>query len=313
MARHVFGAIVTGLGVASNNRGLTEGNTTTLQKIVWRNSVHSTISSEAIRFSLRRQLDNCNRNWDEATRKNTWRDADFLRWSKDSKEEVFADDDLLGFMRADAAKEEADDSEQEDEAGDAKKAKPKKNDAKGTIKVRRGVLEISRAVSLTPWAGDATFNAASPAASPAAAKKGDNPVPYAAEMHATYYQYGFSMTPDSLRVKSRAGDAIKAIASLGPVAGNHGRFLFDFSPESIVFRISEEPSPRILNCFDLHNGEIIADELVRKIQSGDVKASEVIVGGKIAKKLAILVGDTRCFPGVVAAAEKACDLLLGSA
>jgi CRISPR-associated protein Cst2 len=54
MSLHVFGAIVTANGTAANNRGLTEGNVTTLQKLVWNGHVHTTVSAEAIRFALRR-------------------------------------------------------------------------------------------------------------------------------------------------------------------------------------------------------------------------------------------------------------------
>src|SRR5690606_7054486 len=134
-----------------------------------------------------------------------------------AKEEPFIDDDLLGFMAAEGAKEEQ----------------------KGGAKVRRAVLEITRAVSLTAWPGDVTFNAASPGATPSAQKKGTNPVPYATEMHATRYQYGFALTPEKLRKPSRAIAAIEGIANLGEVAGNHGRFLFDFSPESIILRVTQ--------------------------------------------------------------------------
>lgn len=83
MARHVFAAIVTGHGTAANNRGLTEGNVTTLQKIVWNGEVHTTVSAEAIRFALRRHLaeaEECNRMFDDNLRVNTWRDAKFERW-----------------------------------------------------------------------------------------------------------------------------------------------------------------------------------------------------------------------------------------
>jgi len=57
----------------------------------------------------------------------------------------------------------------------------------GSADVRRAVLEVTRAISLLPWAGDVTFNAASPGATPSAAKKGNNPVPYGTELHATRY------------------------------------------------------------------------------------------------------------------------------
>jgi CRISPR-associated protein Cst2 len=316
MTKHIFGSIVTGLGIASNNRGLTEGNTTTLQKIVWRDSVHSTVSAEAIRFALRRLLADCNRTWNESLRKNEWLDAEFSRWAAaaDAKPAVFADDDLLGFMRADAAKQEnnEDDAEEPDETATEKKpkgtAKPK-----GTINVRRGVLEISRAISLTPWAGEVTFNAASPGASPAAAKKDKkdalNPVPYAAEMHATHYQYGFAMTPSKLRVQARAAEALHALASLGSVAGNNGRFLFDFSPETVIYRICDEASPRILNCYEFADGMPSAAELVRKVKSEDIKASEIIVGGKLAASLKLALPGIDAFEGVAKATEKAINKL----
>jgi CRISPR-associated protein Cst2 len=108
----------------------------------------------------------------------------------------------------------------------------------GSTDVRRAVLEMTRAVSLTPWAGEHIFNAASPGATPCASKGGgSNPVPYAAEIHATRYQYGLAMIPGRLRDPKRVAVALRALGRLGPVAGNHGRFLFDFAPESIVIRL----------------------------------------------------------------------------
>ena len=39
MSKHLFGIICTHHGTAANNRGETEGNTTTLQKILWQGDV----------------------------------------------------------------------------------------------------------------------------------------------------------------------------------------------------------------------------------------------------------------------------------
>ena len=155
MSLHVFGNIVTPFGTAANNRAETEGNITTLQKFIWHGASHSTVSAEAIRFALRRLLANAdengaNRNWDEDDRVNTWEDHEFNGWAKKNGK-TYIDDDLLGFMTAEAAKEEGE---------------------SGSANVRRAVLEITRAVSLTPWSGDVTFNAASPGATPSAQKKG---------------------------------------------------------------------------------------------------------------------------------------------
>jgi CRISPR-associated protein Cst2 len=268
MSLHVFANVVTPFGTAANNRAETEGNITTLQKILWHGQTHSTVSAESIRFALRRRLGDAERNgtnrrWDEEERNNVWKDWTFKGW--DSEEDAtFIDDDLLGFMTAEAAKEEG-------------KA--------GSVNVRRAVLEVTRAVSLTPWAGDVTFNAASPGATPSAQKKGSNPVPYGTEVHATRFQYGIALTPERLRDKSRAAKAIKALCELGTVAGNHGRFLFDFSPDSVAFRITDDPAPRLLYCFETADeGKTVdAPELLGRVEDGDIKAEELFLGGAITR------------------------------
>jgi CRISPR-associated protein Cst2 len=261
MAIHVFANAVTGYGTAANNRAETEGNITTLQKLIWKGQTHSTVSAESIRFALRRELaafEETNRSWDEQIAANVWKDHQFSAWAKD-KAKVFIDDDLLGYMTAEASNEEG---------------------VAGSANIRRAVLEVSRAVSLTPWPGDVTFNAASPGATPSAAKKGTNPVPYGTEVHATRYQYGIAMTPGRLRDPNREKSAINALCALRTVAGNHGRFLFDFSPEVIVFRVTTDPAPRLLYCFETNDdGQTVhLDILLRRIESGDVDSSEIYVG-----------------------------------
>jgi len=263
MSFHVFGNIVTPFGAAANNRAETEGNITTLQKLIWHGAPHSTVSAESIRFALRRLLAaaedrGTNRNWDESDRVNTWQDHEFNGWA-DANGETFIDDDLLGFMTAEAAKEEGE---------------------SGSANVRRAVLEITRAVSLTAWSGDVTFNAASPGATPSAQKKGSNPVPYGTEVHATRYQFGFAMTPERLRDSTRAASAVTALGSLRTVAGNHGRFLFDFSPDAIVLRLTQDPAPRLLYCFGTSDSgqTVSAEPLLSRIESGDIAADELIFG-----------------------------------
>jgi len=268
MSLHVFANVVTSFGTAANNRAENEGNITTLQKLLWQGETHSTVSAEAIRFALRRLLggsDTTNRTWDEDARANVWEDHQFKNWAKDTGA-TFIDDDLLGFMTAEAAKEDG------------------SGDGKGSINVRRAVLEVTRAVSLTPWAGDVTFNAASPGATPSASKgdknKSKNPVPYGTELHATRYQYGVALTPERLRDKTRAATAIHALCNLGTVAGNHGRFLFDFSPDAVVIRLTQDPAPRFLYCFDTTDGgkTVGASALLSRIANGDIDPQELIVG-----------------------------------
>lgn len=290
MSQHLFAAIVTHHGTAANNRGETDGNVTTLQKLLWQGQVHTTVSAEAIRFALRRRLvlsepkEGMNRQWDEDLRSNTWRDPEFKGWKK-KEGSTFIDDDLLGFMSATAAKEE----------GEA-----------GSANVRRAVLEVTRAISLLPWAGDVTFNAASPGATPSAAKKGNNPVPYGTELHATRFQYGIALTPDRLRNKDRVKAAITGLCELAEVAGNHGRFLFDFSPESVVFRLTDDPAPRLLYIFEQKDQTVDAPQLLARVEAGDIAAQELVIGGSFAAAPAAAKLKTMgaaVFPGVRKAAE----------
>jgi len=298
MSLHVFANLVTPFGTAANNRAETEGNITTLQKLIWQGQPHSTVSAEAIRFALRRLLAKiekagANRAWDESARVNTWKDHAFNDWAEKDIGKTYIDDDLLGFMSAEAGKEE----------GEA-----------GTANVRRAVLEVTRAISITPWPGDVTFNAASPGATPSAAKKGSNPVPYGTEVHATRYQFGLALTPERLREESRAAKALRAFGDLRTVAGNHGRFLFDFAPESIVLRVTDDPAPRLLYCFETQdNGKTVtAPELVRRIKAGDIKAEELVVGGPVMSADCKTGKDLResgvksLYEGVKAALDEAC-------
>ncbi len=305
MSIHLFANIVTPFGTAANNRGETEGNTTTLQKLIWHGQPHTSVSAEAIRFALRRRLHDTdgvelNRYWDDDTRRNEWNAYDSKTKSVAFDTDRFFDDDLLGYMSAEAAREEA-------------------GETKGTANVRRSVLEITRAVSLTPWSGDVVFNAASPRATPAAAKgEGDNPVPYAAEVHATRYQYGVAMTPSRLADPTRAATAIRCLAALGEVAGNQARFLYDFSPESIVLRITDDPAPRLLYCFDTRDNAktvTLAQPFSDRVgdDAADIRGDELILGGAVADTDAAKDLKSRgatLFPhGVKAAVEAACERL----
>jgi CRISPR-associated protein Cst2 len=317
MSLHVFASIVTPFGTAANNRGETEGNITTLQKLIWFGLPHTSISAESIRFALRRLLaeqenGRINRSYNETTRVNEWKDGGFASWGADT-DATYIDDDLLGFMSADAAKAEAEDAAEPTEvvASEGKKKEKNIRKPKGTATVRRGVLEVTRAVSLTPWPGDVTFNAASPGATRSAAKQGANPVPYGTEVHATRYQYGLALTPDRLKDKTRAAKALYALCQLGTVAGNHSRFLFDFAPDGVVFRITDDPAPRLLYCFETtdEGRTIEAPILMQRVEDRDIQAKELVIGGSFArsqtaKKLQELGATIPSPGGVLAAVEE---------
>jgi CRISPR-associated protein Cst2 len=275
MSWHLVGAVVTGRGIAANNRGETEGNVTTLQKVLWNGDVHTTVSAEAIRWAIRSAWQQrglaVNRQWDELTRRHSWNDPEFVDGAAD-----YIDDDVLGYMSAQAAKVEAgDDSESGSGRGRGR--------ARGGALVRRSRFEVTRAVSLDPWPGDVVFSVASIGATPSAAMKGAFPVPYSAEVHATRYQYGFALTPESLIDRHRALDVVDAVIDLGDVAGNHARFYFDFAPDAVIFRWTEDFAPRILCAFvGAADGELSVPRILERVGAGDIDPAELIVGGSLA-------------------------------
>jgi len=301
VSKHLFGAIATPHGVAANNRGENEGNMTTLQKILWNGEVHSTVSAEAIRWAIRadwqRREYKVNRTWDEKTRRHAWQDPDFLQEGV-----PYIDDDVLGYMSAQAAKEEANEEP-------AEEPKPKRGGRqRGKATVRRSRFEATRAISLAPWPGDVVFNVAGIGATPSASTKGDFPVPYSGEVHATRYQYAFALTPEYLLDRQRALALVDAIVDLAEVAGSHARYLYDFAPDAVIFRWTDDFAPRILYPYQLgEGGRLAVPEVVRRVQAGDVDARELIVGGSLAEtRDGQTLGElgASVHPGVKAAAQE---------
>ncbi|MCC6328789.1 MAG: DevR family CRISPR-associated autoregulator [Acidobacteria bacterium] len=315
MSKHLFGLVVTPYGTAANNRGENEGNITTLQKILWKNEVHTTVSAEALRWAFRYYwqkrggYDSVNRRWNDESGDHDWQDQTWKPWTSndeaDSQLPTFIDDDVLGFMLAEAASTDGNDEldslkgdkkklddefkslskeEQKGDHGKSLKEKSKMLDSKikimsqGKADKRKGALEVTRAISLLPFAGDITFNAKSGTKS--------NTSLYGTEVHATRYQYGVALTPESLRETSRVLDIIDAIVNLNQVAGNQSRFLYDFAPDSVVFRWTDDFAPRILYGFEMDaEANISFRSVLEKVNSGDIVASELYIGGKITQSL----------------------------
>jgi CRISPR-associated protein Cst2 len=259
MSKHLFATIVTPTAIAANNRGEGDGSTlSTLQKITRGNEQYTTISAEAIRWAFREYFQNLNEK--EVNRTfDPEKDGGIYELKSEKNKEAkkfdparYIDDDLFGYM-------------------DAKKGADNEN---ATTK-RRGVLEVSRAISLDPFWGDVVFGS----------KGGekDKTSIHNTEVHCTAYQYTLALTPESLKKPNRAMLLLDAIAAIRHVGGNHSRFLYDFRPESIAIRVTDDPSPWIIGCFERVGDFVGCSELVRLIEAKDVDSKELIVGGKIAR------------------------------
>jgi len=281
MSKHLFGMVLTHQGIYANNRGENEGNTNTLQKVLHKGDLFTTVSAEAIRYALRDVWqEGClklNRTTNDH-RSCVFKDKKFEKWHEN------LDDDVLGFMHA----------------------------SKETLS-RRGILEITRAISTTPWRGEVMHNFASSGSNPSV--KDDNPIPYSIEVHDTRYQYGVAMTPEFLgrngmnseetldagEKKSRIQYVLEGITNLKRVGGNHARYLTDYSPEVLVLRWTDDPVPRFLNCFEQdEHGVISVSSLISKIKGGDIDAGEIFLGSAIEFEDSSVLKDlgANVFPGV---------------
>jgi CRISPR-associated protein Cst2 len=56
--------------------------------------------------------------------------------------------------------------------------------------------------------------------------------------------------------------------------------LFDFSPDAVVIRITQDPAPRLLYCFSTPDDgkTLTADALVKRIEAGDISKDEIVFG-----------------------------------
>ena len=93
------------------------------------------------------------------------------------------------------------------------------------------------------------------------------------------------------------------------MAGNQGRFLYDFSPDAVVFRLTDDPAPRILYAFVLEDGRLRFPEIVRKVKAGDIVPGELVLGGAIDADDRGAMSGAEYHEGVRAACQAACARL----
>src|SRR5262245_61078701 len=161
---YLYGTILTSESVAANNRGDNIGNTTTLQKVFHQDDLHTSVSAEAIRFAIRYRFQlelqdlQVNRKYNPDTGKVKYKDDKWTDWSP--SDDVFVDDDLMGFMNAAAAKKEREEEDAEAEMSSEENHTPKssKKKPKGKAYKRTSPLAVGRAVSLRPYRGELSFN-----------------------------------------------------------------------------------------------------------------------------------------------------------
>ncbi len=268
-AHHAFIDVIHEALNASLNRGENDGNEQLIQQILWHDEPHTTISPFSIRWKVRYQFQEQEQKvyqkWDRVQRIH-------VPQSKEHNPQDYIDDDVMGFMVTEAAKK----------------------NQKGTIKARLGALGTNRAISLTPYDGT-TFNYYN------SGEKNHLSI-HSTNVHNTWYQYCFALDSKHLVNQERILNVIDAFIYLGQVGGHSNDSLFDFSPESMVLRWTNDNCPRFLYCFEQdEHQQVIAPELIEQVEAGDIIPQELWIGGEITKRLNL--ENTHIFRGIKATAE----------
>ena len=260
MKTNCFLTSVTQTQIAANNGSQNEGNRSTLHKIYAEDEIRTLVSGPAIKQSLRMYMQEhyplqVNRIYSVENDEYIYRNQE----KKGTKVVVIynpeenADEDAFGYMKA-------------EEGVGANK--------------RKAAVEVTPAISLDSYGNETIFGVT-------AGTKNSNSI-HENEVHLTAYQYTVSMPLKSFVKPERANIILDAIAQLKGVGGKHSNFLYDFRPESIVIRVTDDWSPWIINCFkrtgklSLDSNSVGCPRLIELIQSGDIAADELIVAGRIA-------------------------------
>lgn len=240
-----------------------------MQKVFVNESVHTSLSSEAIRFAIRYrfQLENIpvNRSYDPSTNKYTYFDESRKCWGDGIH---LIDDDIMGFLYARADRKDSDDGDDETMNADEQHSVKLSQ-----IATRRSPLSVGRAVSMRPYKGELTFNCVG-------GEKNSRSL-YLAETHTTEYQYSFALNLDQVAERAHTFNVLDAIMDPPNVGGNASRFYYDFSPESIVLRLTTQHSSKVQNCFLFEENSVVIPSLVRQVKSGDIDPHELFIGGTI--------------------------------
>lgn len=219
--------IITAPVLAANARGEGGGNGQTLQKVSTPHGTYTLLSGQSIRRAIRENL--------QAMGAKLWRKSRAIPESITGygygpnndkiamvdvipeNPEQYDDTILFGYMIAQKAKE----------------------DGEGTHKCK-AALDVTTALSLTPYAGDAFFGQG---LNYDKNKTQDMLLPYHMEQHYTRYAIGLTVNLNDLRKRPGAFKLlIEAISHGLKVGGNHSAHLSNYDADTVLWRFHKTPS-----------------------------------------------------------------------
>jgi len=210
--------VVTNPVLASNNRGENEGNLQTLQKVRTREGMRTVLSGYAIKRAIRDAMQaNGAKMWRRSVDPDQVNRAGYIYGENDSPTLAGAepkapegyDDVVFGYMSAPKGKAE-----------DAVK--------------RAGCVEVSAALSTTPYDGDMAFVQGLKAATPDLA-------PFSHERHYTRYQFTLTMNLGDLAGQPTSLPYLLDSLRFLRVGGSHASNASELSPAVLAWRFHKAP------------------------------------------------------------------------
>ena len=253
---NVFGVALTNEAPSSNNRGENQENYLPLQHITIGDKIHSVVTSVSIRNRLRDVLA-LNFIMNRSRHQLPDNPQPCVKYSGLINPNKFLDDAIFGYVVAEKKKESKSKTSKEEDA-------PRLREPDAPIS-KKSLLLVNHAVSLyeTPhdtllqqyprqerdWIESKKSKSAKKKADTENEDEGTAQVQgglLTVEVHYTSYQFPFGLE----RVETWNNDdwikgVLNAIGQLGQVAGNHSRTFFDFSPKSLVVRVTDAPAPQL--------------------------------------------------------------------
>lgn len=229
---NIFGVALTNQALSSNNRSENDDNYSNLQKIQKNGETYTVVSSFAWRNRMREVFkEDAKLNAELKVNRERFYDPENPQPSVKYNDKInikeYIDDYTFGYVIA-----------------NKKEKNNKLSDTNMGIQGKSAVL-FNHAVSTSPFEGD-TILQQYPKQYWKGEKEGKGGGLLQNEVHYTSYQIPFALEHvERWPNKEWVGEVLKAIGNIGPVAGNHARSFFDFSPSSIIIRVSKSSAPQL--------------------------------------------------------------------
>jgi CRISPR-associated protein Cst2 len=263
---NIFGVALTNQALSSNNRSENDDNYSNLQKIQKNGETYTVVSSFAWRNRMREVFKEADLKVNRERFYDPENPQPSVKYNDKINIEEYIDDYTFGYVIA-----------------NKKEKKDKLSNTNMGIQ-RKSVVLFNHAVSTSPFEGD-TILQQYPKQYWKEEKEGKGGGLLQNEIHCTSYQIPFALEHiEKWPNEKWVGEVLKAIGNIGLVAGNHARSLFDFSPSSIIIRVSESSAYQ----FDQYGFD-------QKGNFSDIKSIKSLIkqnsrkdfwfGGKIVEKL----------------------------